>query len=378
MTPLALVAAAPPGAVDLLTDLALIMCVAAVTTLVFQRLHQPVVLGYILAGLVVGPHLPVPLFADEAVAHQLSELGVILLMFSLGVEFSLRKLVRVAPTAGVVAIIQCSLMVWLGYLVGRAFGWSGYESLFAGAAIAISSTTIIVRAFAEAQVDKSLSDMVFGVLVVEDLVGILLLAILPVVASGARLDAGALALTVGKLAGFLAVMLVAGMLFVPRLIRAVVRQRRPETTVVAAVGTGLRGGAASRGGPAIRWRWAPSWAARWWRSPARPRSSSTGSKAVRDMFAAVFFVSVGMLIDPRLVCARTGGRCWCSPSWSSRASWWGSPWARSWRGTASAPRCRPGCRWLRSASFRSSSRGSAWRKGRRADSFIPWRWRSRR
>src|SRR3954465_15585188 len=110
--------------VDLLTDLALIMCVAAVTTLLFQKLRQPVVLGYILAGLVVGPHLPVPLFADVSAAHTLSQLGVVLMMFSLGAEVSLRRLVRVAPTAGVVAVIQCSLMVWLGYLVGRAFGWS--------------------------------------------------------------------------------------------------------------------------------------------------------------------------------------------------------------------------------------------------------------
>ena len=121
--------------VDLLTDLALILCVAAVTTTVFQRLRQPVVLGYMLAGLVVGPHVPVPLFADEGPTHTLSELGVILLMFSLGLEFSLRKLIKVAPTAGVVAVIQCSLMVWLGYLVGRGVRLDRLRGLFAGAAL---------------------------------------------------------------------------------------------------------------------------------------------------------------------------------------------------------------------------------------------------
>src|SRR4029077_16985759 len=151
-------------------------------------------------------------------------------------EFSLRKLVKVAPTAGVVAVIQCSLMVWLGYLVGRALGWTAYESLFAGAAIAISSTTIIVKAFAEQKVARPLSEIVFGILIVEDLIAILLMAILTAVASGARLEAGALALTVGKLAGFLAVLLGGGMLIVPRLMRAVVRLHRAETTVVAAVG----------------------------------------------------------------------------------------------------------------------------------------------
>src|SRR5947208_16381266 len=100
---------------DVLTDLALILCVAAITTMVFQRLRQPVVLGYLLAGVVVGPHLPVPLFVDEPLTHTMSELGVVLLMFSLGLEFSLRKVIKVAPTAGVVAVIQCRLIVWPGY-----------------------------------------------------------------------------------------------------------------------------------------------------------------------------------------------------------------------------------------------------------------------
>src|SRR5687767_4037399 len=97
---------AAPGVFDFLRDLSLILCVAALTTILFQRIRQPVVLGYLLAGLIVGPHLPVPLFADTRVAHTLSELGVILLMFSLGMEFSLRKVARVAPTAGIIAIIE--------------------------------------------------------------------------------------------------------------------------------------------------------------------------------------------------------------------------------------------------------------------------------
>src|SRR5215831_15703222 len=192
------------------------MCVAAVTTALFQRLRQPVVLGYLLAGMLVGPHLPVPLFADEHVARDLSELGVILLMFSLGLE--------------------CSLMVSLGFLVGRASGWTRTEALFGGAAIAISSTTIIVKAFAEQRVAPARAEIVFGILVVEDLIAILLLAFLTALASGARLDGAALARTVGRLGGFLIVLLAAGMLFVPRLVRAVVRLHRAETTVVASVG----------------------------------------------------------------------------------------------------------------------------------------------
>ena len=276
---LTLAVPAPPHAVtlDLLTELALIMCVAAVTTALFQRLRQPVVLGYLLAGMLVGPHLPVPLFADERVARELSELGVILLMFSLGLEFSLRKLMRVAPTAGVVAVIECSLMVWLGFLVGRAFGWTRTEALFAGAAIAISSTTIIVKAFAEQRVAPALAEIVFGILIVEDLIAILLLAFLTALASGARLDgagAGAHRRPAGRLPG---------------------RPAGGGDADRAAAGAGGRP-AAPRGdhGGRLRWasaspsrssparwatrsRWAPSCAARWWPSRARPRSSSTGS-----------------------------------------------------------------------------------------------------
>src|SRR5687768_4278704 len=102
------------SAFDVLSSLAVILCVAAATTVIFQRIHQPVVLGYLLAGLIVGPHMPVPLFADVGIAHVFSDLGVILLMFALGLEFTLGKLARVAPTAGIVAVIQCSLMIGLG------------------------------------------------------------------------------------------------------------------------------------------------------------------------------------------------------------------------------------------------------------------------
>ena len=290
---------------DLLTELALIMCVAAVTTALFQRLRQPVVLGYLLAGMLVGPHLPVPLFADESTARELSELGVVLIMFSLGLEFSLRKLVRVAPTAGVVAVIECSLMVSLGFLVGRAFGWTRYEALLGGAALAISSTTIIVKAFAEQRVSAARAEIVFGILVVEDLIAILLLAFLTAAASGARLDGPAMLRTVGRLAGFLVVLLAAGMLLVPRLVRAVVRLRRAETTVVAAVGLCFAfallarkmGYSVALGAFLCGALVAESGAAKLIAHRIEP---------VRDLFAAVFFVSVGMLIDPRLIWAHGG------------------------------------------------------------------------
>jgi CPA2 family monovalent cation:H+ antiporter-2 len=290
---------------DLLTELALIMCVAAVTTALFQRLRQPVVLGYLLAGMLVGPHLPLPLFGDEGVARDLSELGMVLLLFSLGLDFSLRKLIRVAPTAGVVAVIECSLMVSLGFLVGRAFGWTKTEALFGGAAIAISSTTIIVKAFAEQRVAPARAEIVFGILVVEDLIAILLLAFLTAAASGAQLNGAALLRTVGRLGGFLVVLLAAGMLIVPRLVRAVVRLHRAETTVVASVGLCFAfallarkmGYSVALGAFLCGALVAESGAAKIIEHRIEP---------VRDLFAAVFFVSVGMLIDPRLIWAHVG------------------------------------------------------------------------
>ncbi|MGH7644982.1 MAG: cation:proton antiporter, partial [Gemmatimonadales bacterium] len=221
---------------EFLRALTIVLGVAAVTTVVCQRLRQPVVLGYIIAGLIVGPHVPIPLVADVEIVRILSELGVILLMFSLGLEFSIRKLVQVGPTAGVTAVLQSSIMIWLGFLVGRLFGWTTLESLFTGAVIAISSTTIIAKAFDEQRIAGTLREVVVGVLIVEDLIGILLIALLTAVASGSGLAAGPLVVTTGRLALFLIGLVGLGLLLVPRTMRLVARLNRRETTLVASIG----------------------------------------------------------------------------------------------------------------------------------------------
>src|SRR6185436_11866584 len=123
-----------------LQSLAMVLCVAAVTTVVFQRLKQPVVFGYLLAGMIVGPHVPIPLVADQQVIRTLSELGVILVLFSIGLEFSVRRLLQLGSTAGLIALAETSVMGWIGYLLGQLFGWTNIESVYAGAIIAISST----------------------------------------------------------------------------------------------------------------------------------------------------------------------------------------------------------------------------------------------
>ncbi len=285
---------------DFLVALTIILGVAAVTTVVFQRLHQPVVLGYILAGLLIGPHVPFPLVADRQIIQTLSELGVILLMFSLGLEFSLGQLVRLGPTAGLTALLQSSLMIWLGFVSGRLLGWTTLESLFTGAIIAISSTTIIAKAFDEQGVRGPLRELVVGILIVEDLIAILLMATLTALASGAGLSGAELAATSGRLALFLFCLVAVGLVVVPRAVRFVQRIGRPETTLVACIGFcfGVSLLAHEFGySVALGAFIAGSLIA----ESGEQRAIEHLVRPVRDVFAAIFFVSVGVLIDPGLI-----------------------------------------------------------------------------
>ncbi|NTX60614.1 cation:proton antiporter [Myxococcus sp. CA051A] len=288
------------GAHEVLQAIAIVLCVAAVTTVLFQKLRQPVVLGYILAGLVVGPFVPIPLVANPEVVTTLSELGVILLMFSLGLEFSLRKLFSVGFTAGVTAVIQCSIMVWLGFVVGRAFGWTTLESLFTGALIAISSTTIIAKAFDEQGIRGKLRELVVGVLIVEDLIAVLLMATLTAVSTGAGLNVKDLTLTTGKLVAFLVGLVAVGLFIIPRAMRAVIKLNRPETTLVTSVGICFAVALLAQSfgySVALGAFLAGSLVA----ESGEEKLVEHLVQPVRDMFAAIFFVSVGMLINPELI-----------------------------------------------------------------------------
>jgi CPA2 family monovalent cation:H+ antiporter-2 len=288
-----------------LEPLVVVLGVAGLVTVAFQRLRQPVVPGYLLAGVIIGPHVPFPLVADRAAVHTLSELGVILLMFGLGLEFSLRRLVRVGSTAGLVAVLQASIMVWLGFTIGRALGWTALEAVFAGAMVAMASTTVVARAFEELGVRGPLRDLVVGELLVEDLLAVVFLAVLTAVATGAGVSPGQVGATLGRLGAFLAALLVAGMLVVPRAIRYVRRVGRSETLLVVSLALcfglaylALRSGYSSALGAFL--------------AGSLVAESGEGSgvaelvRPVRDLFAAVFFVSVGMLIDPALVASHWG------------------------------------------------------------------------
>ncbi len=283
-----------------LITLAMVLGVAALTTVVFQRLRQPVVFGYMLAGLIIGPHLPMPLVADEATVRTLSELGVILLMFSLGLEFHFRRLMRAGWTVVIIAVLETSFMIWLGHEAGRLLGWSVLASLYAGAALAISSTTIIVKAFADRATKGRSTEMVFGILIVEDLIAILLLALLTPAGSQPGGTAGALGLTIVRLIAFLAAFLAVGMLVVPRFMRFVVNMKRAEITLV--VSMGLCFGAAVLV-QAIGYSVALGafLAGALVAESGEAKVVERLAEPVRDMFLAVFFVSVGMMIVPELV-----------------------------------------------------------------------------
>src|SRR3989441_1369464 len=188
-----------------LQDLAVVMIVAGLVTVIFHRFKQPVVLGYISAGVIIGPHTtPFPFIHEEETINTLAELGVILLLFSLGLEFSLRKLRQVGGTALIAAFLEIMLMVWVGYEIGRLFGWGTMDSIFLGAMLSISSTTIIIKALAElGKAKERFAQLIFGILIIEDILAIVMIALLPVIAMTGALRVGEIGLTIGKLGIFL-------------------------------------------------------------------------------------------------------------------------------------------------------------------------------
>ncbi|MCC8403853.1 cation:proton antiporter [Paraburkholderia sp. MMS20-SJTN17] len=219
-------------------DLAIVMALTGVVTVLFHRLKQPVVLGYIAAGVVIGPYSPpFQWIHDKETIQMLGVLGVVFLMFSLGLEFSLRKLFKVGATAIVAALFEIVLMLWIGYQIGSAFGWNPMDSLFLGAMLAISSTTIIVKALSELGLKReSFAQLVFGILIVEDILGIAMLVLLTGIAQTGQLSAGLAAVTLVKLLLFMTVSLLVGVLLVPRALNYVARTGSDEMLLVAVLG----------------------------------------------------------------------------------------------------------------------------------------------
>jgi CPA2 family monovalent cation:H+ antiporter-2 len=280
-------------------DLAMIMLVAGIVTIVFHRLKQPVVLGYLIAGVILGPYTPpFPLIQDEYTTQILAELGVVFLMFSLGLEFSLKKLVHVGATAVVAALLEIAVMVGLGYAIGQFFGWATMDSIFLGAMLAISSTTIIIKALDELKLkQEKFAQLIFGILIVEDVLAIGMIALLSSIAMYGSVNAGDVFATVGKLSLFMIVSLVLGILMVPRLLAYVARFKSNEMLLVTVLGLcfgfclivlklnySIALGAFMIGAIMAEAR--------------ELRLIERLIEPIRDMFSAIFFVTIGLMFDP--------------------------------------------------------------------------------
>ncbi|CAN5782040.1 cation:proton antiporter [soil metagenome] len=281
-----------------LIELVVVLGTAAVITVLFQALRLPVVLGYVLAGLLIGPHVPVPLVASPGLVHVLSELGVILLMFTVGTELKLSQIARVGIPAALTAVFEVALVIVIGTLVCRALGFAPIEALFAGACLGISSTMLVAKAFEERGWKGGFTEIVFAILVFEDLIAIVLLAILTGVASGSGLDAPELLRTIGRLAGFLVLLLVGGLIIVPRAVRFIAKRARGETVLIVSLAICFAASAlANYVGYSV--------ALGAFIACVLIAESGHGHevfelvKPFRDVFAMVFFVSVGMTIEPQ-------------------------------------------------------------------------------
>lgn len=283
----------------LIADLALILGAGAITTLLFRRLKQPLVLGYIIAGFLVGPYVSViPTVIDNANVKTLAEIGVIFLLFSLGLEFSFKKLLRVGGAASITAIVEIVAILLLGYMVGRWMGWSTMDSMFLGGLLASSSTTIIIRAFEELGVKRQqFARIVFGVLIVEDIVVILLMVLLSTMAVSQQFDGTEMLSSLLKLLFFLTVWFIAGIFLLPTFLRRAKKLLDEETLLILSLGLCLGmvvlatqiGFSAELGAFVMGSILAETTSA---------EKIEHLFKPVKDLFGAVFFVSVGMMINP--------------------------------------------------------------------------------
>ncbi|MBQ7895548.1 MAG: cation:proton antiporter [Oscillospiraceae bacterium] len=286
----------------MITDLAIMLLTAGVVAVIFRRFKQPLVLGYILAGFLVGPYMPYFFTVVDSVSIETwSEIGIIILMFSLGLEFSLHKLASVGTTAIITAVTEVFGMLVLGYLVGQAMGWGTMNSIFLGGMLSMSSTTIIIKAFDELGVQKeNFAQLVFGTLVVEDIAGIFMMIILSTVSVSQNISGGDLVLQLGMLVLYLALWLILGIYILPSLLRKASTFMNDETLLLVSLGIcfGMVLLAEHLGfSSALGAFLAGSLLA----GTIHAERVEHLTRGIKDLFGSVFFLSVGMLIDPAIL-----------------------------------------------------------------------------
>ena len=286
----------------LISDLAVMLLTAGIVTILFRRLGQPLVLGYILAGFLVGPYMPFFFtVADSASIETWSEIGIIVLMFGLGLEFNLHKLASVGGTAVITALTEVLGMLVLGYLVGQAMGWPMMDSIFLGGMLSMSSTTIIIKAFDELGVRKQpFAELVFGTLVIEDIAGIFMMIILSTVSVSKNISGAALALQLGELVLYLALWLILGIYILPTFLQKARDFMNDETLLIVSLGIcfGMVLLAEALGfSSALGAFLAGSLLA----GTVHAERVEHLTGGIKDLFGTVFFLSVGMMIDPAMI-----------------------------------------------------------------------------
>lgn len=288
----------------MIQDLALILIVAGIVTLIFKRLRQPLVLGYIVAGFLVSPHMPyVMSVVEKANIHTWADIGVMFLLFSLGLDFSFKKIYKMgaAPIIAAITIVVCMMM--LGYSVGRMFSWSDINSIFLGGMLAMSSTTIIYKAFDDLGLrQQRFASLVMSVLILEDILAIVMMVMLSAIATGDNPDSGAMLMSVVRIGFFLTLWFVVGIFAIPLFLRSTRNLMTSETLLIVSLGlccfmavVSTKAGFSSAFGAFVMGSILAE--------TVEAEKIEKVTEPVKNLFGAIFFVSVGMLVDPAVLAA---------------------------------------------------------------------------
>ena len=286
----------------LITDLALILASAGLMTLIFKRLKQPSVLGYIVAGILAGPHITLtPTVIDSGNIQTWADIGVVFLLFALGLEFSFKKLMKVGGPAIIAALTIIVGMVVLGFIVGVAMGWKQMDSIFLGGMLAMSSTSIIYKAFEDLGLrTQRFTGLVFGILVIEDLVAIVLMVMLSTMAVSKNFEGMEMVYSIGKLLFFLLLWFLTGIYIIPTFFRRTRLLMGDETLLIVSLGLcflmvvfATAVGFSSALGAFVMGSILAE--------TIEAEKIERLVKPVKDLFAAIFFVSVGMMVDPGMI-----------------------------------------------------------------------------
>lgn len=290
-----------PEELHLVTELSIILVAAGVFTILSKALKQPLILGYIIAGFLVGPHLGLfPQFSAEAV-HEWSEIGIIFLLFGLGLEFSFKKLIKVGSSALLTAGVKCIGMMIVGLLAGNAMGWTFMESVFLGGLLSMSSTTIIIKAYDDMGLKKKpYASLIFGSLVVEDLIAVLLLVLLSTMAVSNQFAGGEMLLAIFKLVLYIVLSFVVGIYVIPTLFKKVRKFLSDEILLLVSIGlcfgmvvlANLAGFSSALGAFLMGSILSETF-------EGEKIEHITGG--LKDLFGAIFFISVGMMVDPAVI-----------------------------------------------------------------------------